>query len=87
MKTLLVTLNSKYTHTSLALRCLRSVAVGEIELLECTVNQPKDEILRQILSCPADIYAFSVYIFNVSFTRQILSDLRAVRPDALILCG
>lgn len=87
MKTLLVTLNSKYTHTSLALRCLRSVAPEGTELLECTVNQPKDEILRQILSCPADIYAFSVYIFNVSLTRQILSDLRQLRPQALILCG
>ena len=87
MKTLLVTLNSKYTHTSLALRCLRSVSPVETELLECTVNQPKDEILRQILSCPADVYAFSVYIFNVALTRQILSDLRHLRPDALILCG
>lgn len=87
MKLLLVALNSKYTHTSLALRCLRSVAPGMTELLECTVNQPKEEILRQILSVPARVYAFSVYIFNVSVVRQILSDLRAVRPDALILCG
>ncbi len=87
MKTLLVTLNSKFTHTSLALRCLRQTAAGDTEMLECTVNQPKDEILRQILSHSADVYAFSVYIFNVALTRQILSDLRAVRPHALILCG
>lgn len=87
MNTLLVTLNSKFTHTSLALRSLRQMAPGKVQLLECTVNQPKDEILRQILSVPAKIYAFSVYIFNVALTRQILSDLRAMRPDALILCG
>ena len=87
MNTLLVTLNSKFTHTSLALRSLRQTAPDGVRLLECTVNQPKDEILRQILSVPAKIYAFSVYIFNVALTRQILSDLRAMRPDALILCG
>ena len=87
MNALLVTLNSKFTHTSLALRCLRQAAPQHSRLLECTVNQPKDEILRQILSIPADIYAFSVYIFNVALTRQILSDLRKIRPDALILCG
>ncbi len=87
MNPLLVTLNSKFTHTSLALRSLRQAAGEKTQLLECTVNQPKDEILRQILSVPAKIYAFSVYIFNVSLTRQIISDLRAVRPDALILCG
>ncbi len=87
MNTLLVTLNSKFTHTSLALRSLRQTAPDGVRLLECTVNQPKDEILRQILSVPANIYAFSVYIFNVSLTRQVLSDLRAMRPDALILCG
>ena len=87
MKTLLVALNSKYTHTSLALRCLRSVCPQNTEILECTVNQPKEEILRQILEHPAEIYAFSVYIFNVSLVEQILSDLRQIRPHALILCG
>ena len=80
MKTLLVTLNSKFTHTSLALRCLRSVLPeGEAEILECTVNQPKDEILRQICARPADVYAFSVYIFNRTLTCAILSDLRKIR--------
>ena len=88
MKTLLVTLNSKFTHTSLALRCLRSVLPeGEAEILECTVNQPKDEILRQICARPADVYAFSVYIFNRTLTCAILSDLRKIRPHAVILCG
>lgn len=87
MNALLITLNSKFPHTSLALRCLRQTAPRHTRLLECTVNQPKDEILRQILSVPADVYAFSVYIFNVALTRQILSDLRIMRPDALILCG
>lgn len=87
MKALLITLNSKYTHVSLALRCLRAAALEKTEILECTVNQPKDEILRQILAIPADVYAFSVYIFNVSMTCQIISDLRKIRPQAVILCG
>lgn len=87
MKTLLVTLNSKFTHASLALRCLRTAYPKGTEILECTVNQPRDEILRQILARRADVYAFSVYIFNLTLTRQILSDLRKVRPDAVILCG
>ncbi len=87
MKALLITLNSKFTHTSLALRCLRSVVSEETELLECTVNQPRDEILRQIAEHPARIYAFSVYIFNVALTKAIISDLRKISPDAVILCG
>lgn len=87
VKALLITLNSKYTHASLALRCLRAAAPEKTELLECTVNQPADEILRQILAIPADVYAFSVYIFNVSLTCRIISDLRKIRPKAVILCG
>jgi len=87
MKTLLVTLNSKFTHASLSLRCLRAAYPRETEILECTVNQPRDEILRQILSREAQVYAFSVYIFNVSLTCQVISDLRKVRPEAVILCG
>lgn len=86
MNTLLVTLNSKYSHTSLALRCLRQATTGT-EILECTVNQPPEEILRQLLAHKADVYAFSVYIFNVSLTRRILSDLRKSRPDCILLCG
>ncbi len=85
--TLLVTLNSKFTHTSLALRCLKTAYPHGTEILECTVNQPKDEILRRLVASKARIFAFSVYIFNVEMTRNILADLRILRPDALILCG
>ncbi len=87
MKTLLVTLNSKFTHTSLALRCLKQAYPHGTGILECTVNQSKDDILRQLAASSAEIFAFSVYIFNVEMTRSILSDLRILRPDALILCG
>ncbi|MBQ2272286.1 MAG: DUF4080 domain-containing protein [Clostridia bacterium] len=87
MKTLLITLNSKFTHTSLALRCLRSVAREEVELLELTVNQPADELLRRVLSVRADVYAFSVYVFNLVPTCKLMSDLHRSRPEAVILCG
>lgn len=87
MKTLLIALNSKFTHASLAVRCLRTAYPHDVEILECTVNQPRDEILRQILAHPAEVYAFSVYIFNVTLVGQLLSDLRAVRPQGVILCG
>ncbi len=87
MNTLLVTLNSKFTHTSLALRCLRGAYPEGTEIGEFTVNQPRDEILRALTASSARIFAFSVYIFNVEYTRRILADLQKIRPDALILCG
>ena len=67
MNALLVTLNSKFTHTSLALRCLRQAAPRGTEILECTVNQPKDEILRQILSPAHSFYHEHNFLKLVKF--------------------
>lgn len=87
MRPLLMTLNSKYTHTSLALRLLRQTAGMPVTTAEYTVNQPVEEILSQILAMPADLYAFSVYIFNTRQTAELMADLKAIRPQIPIVCG
>lgn len=90
MRVSLITLNCKYSHTSLALRCLRNSVLAsgmECVLSEYTINQPKEEILQLILEHPADVYAFSVYIYNIRETEAILSDLRSILSDVPILCG
>ena len=75
MKIVLLAINSKYIHSNLAVYSLRAYAkkLGiETELLEATVNQREEEILRSIYAAKPDVLAVSVYIWNVSLVEELV---------------
>ena len=91
MKLLLTTLHAKYVHSSLALPCLAAVS-GRIDgittkILEGTVNEPADQLLRRIAAEQADIVAFSCYIWNIGQTLRLASDLKKILPQTFVLLG
>ena len=90
MKILLAARNAKYIHSNLAVYNLRAYA-GEyrehIILKEYTINQQKDEILRDIYLEKPDIICFSCYIWNVSFVKEIAEDLKKILPDSVFWAG
>ena len=90
MKILLAACNAKYIHSNLAVYNLRAYA-GEyrehIILKEYTINQQKDEILRDIYLEKPDIICFSCYIWNVSFVKEIAEDLKKILPDSVFWAG
>ncbi|MDD5286916.1 MAG: DUF4080 domain-containing protein [Desulfuromonadaceae bacterium] len=91
MKILLTTLHSKYSHASLALPCLavccKDIPNINITIRELTVNEPREHILKLIVSEKADLVAFSCYIWNIEKTLRIVSDLKKISPDKLIVLG
>ncbi len=89
MKVLLTTLNSKFVHSSLALRYLRSYCQDEfeIELAEYTINQHTDEIVAELYRKKADFIGFSCYIWNIEETLEIIKLLKKIKPDLKILLG
>lgn len=90
MKILLTTLNSKYVHSNLAIRYLRSYCSDlpvEIILKEFNINQNRDYILAEIYKSRADLIAFSCYIWNISSTLQLCSILKQVMPQTKIILG
>ncbi|SNY15569.1 Radical SAM superfamily enzyme YgiQ, UPF0313 family [Orenia metallireducens] len=89
MKTLLTTLNSKYIHSSLALRYIKSYCEDEfdINLEEYTINQHSDDVVAELYRQQADIIAFSCYIWNIEQTLEIISLLKKVQPDVKVLLG
>jgi len=90
MKVSLVGINSKYMHTSLALRYLKMYAKNQnitCELHEFTINNDYNKILSSLYEQNSDIYAFSVYIFNVLMITDIMHDLKKLRPNAIFICG
>ena len=90
MKTVFVSLNSKYSHTSLALRYLKEYCRQyniETSIEEFTINHNLDKVVADLYLLNADIYGFSTYIFNLENILDAIHDLKKLRPNAIIFCG
>ncbi|WP_073153012.1 B12-binding domain-containing radical SAM protein [Paramaledivibacter caminithermalis] len=90
MKTLLTTLNSKFIHSSLALRYLWQYNKKQFEgisIEEYTINNDLDYILSEIYTKDYDLVCFSCYIWNFEETLEIAKNLRKVNKEVKILLG
>ena len=89
-KTGLVAINAKDIHSNLAVYSLRSYARTfgyEPELLEFTINQQKDQILKGIYEAKPDLLCFSCYIWNLSYAEEIIEDIKKILPKVTIWAG
>lgn len=90
MKTVLATLNSKFVHTSIALRYISKYAEERgipVEIAEYTINAQPEKTVASLFGKKADVYGFSLYIFNKEETVEIIRDLKKLRPSSVIFCG
>ena len=90
MKILLAASNAKYIHSNLAVYDLRAFASEykeHILLGEYTINQTKDEILKEIYRSGAEVVCFSCYIWNISFVRELIFDLKKILPGTAFWVG
>ena len=90
MKILLAACNAKYIHSNLAVYDLRAFASEykeHILLGEYTINQTKDEILKEIYRSGAEVVCFSCYIWNISFVRELIFDLKKILPGTAFWVG
>lgn len=87
---LLAAVNAKYIHSNLAVYSLRAYARKQgilADLAEYTINQPQDEIMKDIFRYRPDVLCFSCYIWNISFVRELIYDLSKVLPETEIWVG
>ncbi len=82
---LLIGINSKYTHSNLAIRYMRSYA--NVPIAEFTINDDIFSVYRKLLNIRSDYLCFSVYIWNVEFITKLCGMLLAARPDIRIIFG
>ena len=90
MKILLAACNAKYIHSNPAVYDLRAFADcyrDSILLREYTINQTKDEVMKDIFRSGADIVCFSCYIWNISYIRDLLPDLKKILPGTAFWAG
>ncbi len=90
MKTLLTTLHSKFIHPSLALPYLAAYCgdtCGTIDICEFTVHEPRENILAHIVAHNADVVAFSVYLWNITTTLELVDALHCIDPRLRLVLG
>ena len=91
MKTLLIGINSKFSHTNSAIRSIKEYIVQKSNLSpiikEFTINQLPTDILRDIIFEKPQIILFSVYIWNVEITFKIICEIKKILPDVFIGVG
>ena len=90
MKILLAACNAKYIHSNLAVYNLKSCS-GEyssrVVIKEYTINQIRDDILKDIYLEQPDVICFSCYIWNISFVRELVPDLKKILPQVEFWAG
>ena len=90
MKILLAACNAKYIHSNLAVYNLKSCS-GEyssrVVVKEYTINQIRDDILKDIYLEQPDVVCFSCYIWNISFVRELVPDLKKILPRVEFWAG
>lgn len=90
MKILLVACNAKYIHSNLAVYDLQAYAsdyADHIVLKEYTINQQKDDIMRDIYLEHPEVVCVSCYIWNLSFVKELMADLIKILPGADFWAG
>lgn len=86
----LSTLNAKYIHAAFGLRYLLA-NMGPLQpracLAEFDINQRPLDIAEALLAFNPKIIGLGVYIWNVAETTEVISALKRVRPDIVVILG
>lgn len=90
MKIVLVGINSKFIHSNLAVRYLKSYT-SDIDyncvIREFSINDRKEKITEELISENADIIAFSCYIWNMEYVTSIANIIKLIDKNIEILVG
>lgn len=86
MDVLILALNSKYIHSSLAPWYLKA-EVSSAVVWERTVNEKIETIANDIITASPKVLAVSVYIWNVLYTEKLLKIVKDKLPDIIIVVG
>lgn len=59
----------------------------DIEIAEYTINHQKDDVLMDLYRKKPDVLAFSCYIWNIDYVKELTAELKKLLPEADIWLG
>lgn len=89
-KIILATLNARYTHSAIGLRYLYANMGGlqpSTAIHEFTINDNIQDIAEQLLARSPKILGLGVYIWNAVECAELVTTLKQVSPDTIIILG
>ena len=89
-KIVLTTINARYIHAAFGLRYLMA-NLGSLQaqaaIIEFDTKQTAEEIVEKLLALEPAIIGFGVYIWNAELSTEVVSILRRLRPDTILVIG
>lgn len=89
-KIILTTLNSRFTHTSIALRYLYAnlkELQDDSKILEFSINDAIESVAEDILIHKPEIIGIGTYIWNASHVAQLIHIIKKVSPKTTVILG
>ena len=89
-KIILTTLNSRYTHTSIALRYLYANMQelrDDSKIVEFSINDALQSVAEDILSYSPEVIGIGVYIWNATEVSELIHIIKKVSPEIKIVLG
>ena len=90
MNIILVAINAKFIHSSLAAHSLYAYLEEEkkhVRVKEFTVNQQEDLIVSELFNLKPDVLAFSCYVWNIGMVLSIAEIFKKIMPEVKIIAG
>jgi len=92
MKILLSALNTRHTHSAIALAYIKSYLLQDsslpvAEIKEFDLNQTNENIISELILLKPDVLAFSVYIWSIGRIPTIIGAVKAALPETIIILG
>ncbi len=93
VKLVLLSVNSRYVHSSLAPWCLRAgldayaMAEFDARVVEGTVNEPPEALLARITQTQPEVVGISCAIWNITCVGRLLPRIKEALPGCVIVLG
>ncbi len=92
MNIILSAINTKHTHSALALACLKSYwekynSTTKLTIKEFDLNILNETIINDLILLRPDILAFSTYIWSITRIIAVSGAIKACYPDCKIILG
>jgi hypothetical protein len=86
---LLCGVNARYSHSCLALLCLKHAAPEDlpVHIAEFSVNDRVSAIADAVIRSRPDAAGFSCYIWNIEHVLKAASTVKKALPDCFIFLG
>ncbi len=86
----LCTLNAKYSHASLGLRCLLAnlgPLASRTVLMERTISERPADVVEALLAHEPTVIGLGVYVWNATLSLEVVRLLKKLRPALVVVLG